>query len=108
MYKLRKNSKNIVATLFQDYESENCCSSSYSGNVYTEWIPITLSNIVHFPFPDVLHVYKQSFEGADSLSNVKGCFTVNEDMIGVNTDNVVKIYHCSDFSQVQPTHRVKE
>ena len=29
-------------------------------------------------------------------------------MIGVNTDNVVKIYHSSDFSQVKPTYRVKE
>lgn len=78
LYKLRKNSKNIVATLFQDYQSENCCASSYSGNVYTEWIPITLNNIVHVPFPDILHVYKQAFDGADTLSNAKGCFTVNE------------------------------
>ena len=108
LYKLRKNSKNIVATMFQNYESEKCCSSNYSGNVYTEWIPITLNNVVHLPFPDILHVYKQALEGADSLSNSKGCFLVNEEMIGVNCQNVAKIYHNSDFSQVKASHRVKE
>lgn len=107
LYKLRKDSPNIVATKFQDYRSENCCASSYSGNVYTEWIPITLTHVVHLPFPDILHVYKQALDGADSLSNLKGCFNVNEDMIGVNTHDVAKIYHSQDFAQVKPSYRAK-
>ena len=108
LYNLRKDSKNIVATKYQDYTSENCCASLYTGNVYTEWIPITLNNVAYVPFPDVLHLYKQSLDGTDTLSSAKGLFAINEEMIGINAEDVVKVYHSPDFAQVQPAIRVKE
>ena len=53
------------------------CSKSYAGNIYTEHIPIRLSNIVQLPFPDVLHFYNQSFNGLGRLSKQLGHFRVN-------------------------------
>lgn len=67
LYDLRKNSSDIVATLFQDLRIEKGCSTTYSGHVYTEWIPITLENVVHVPFPDVLHIYHQALSGFQKL-----------------------------------------
>jgi len=68
------------------------CSKSYAGNnvftsgeVYTERIPVRLSNITHIPFPDVLHVYNQAFNGYERLMRKVGPFKVDEECIGVNS-----------------------
>jgi hypothetical protein len=62
------------------------CSKSYAGNIYnfiflghlyTENIPIRLSNIVHVPFPDILHIYNQALNGFHRLSRRLGYFKVN-------------------------------
>lgn len=72
--------------------------------MYTEHIPIRLSNIVHVPFPDVLHLYNQSLNGFHRLSKQLGCFKVNEDCIGINENHVAKVWHSPNFSQIEPTH----
>ena len=107
LYNLRKGSKSIVETMYQDLENDSGCTKTYSGHVYTEWIPITLENVAHVPFPDVLHLYRQTLDGVDTLSAAKGCFKVNEGCIGVNTRDVVKVYHSADFSQTRPDTRLK-
>ena len=63
LYDLRKNSKEIVATLHQDLRIEDGCTMSYSGHFYTEWIPITLQDMTDIPFPDILHLYHQTLTG---------------------------------------------
>lgn len=61
------------------------CSKSYSGTdpfilgeLYTERIPVRLSNITHIPFPDILHVYNQAFNGYEKLARNLGPFKVDE------------------------------
>ena len=39
------------------------------GNIFLERIPVRLSNVSDLPFPDVLHVNKQSLEGFKRLTD---------------------------------------
>lgn len=70
------------------------------GNLYTEHIPVGLSHIMHVPFPDVLHLYNQAFNGFHRLSKRLGPFKVTEDCIGVNNNHVAKVWHSPDFAEV--------
>jgi len=49
----------------------------FLGQLFTENIPIRLSNIVHVPFPDNLHIYNQALNGYHRLSRKLGFFKVN-------------------------------
>ena len=84
LYNVRKDSRSVVKTLYKDIQSDGGCSGTYSGHVYTEWIPITLENFSHIPFPDILHVYKQSLDGTEQISDLKGPYLLTEAAIGVN------------------------
>jgi len=88
-----------VATKYLNiHKQDELCSKSYSGNLYTEHIPIRLSNIAHVPFPDVLHLYNQSFNGFHRLSNRLGPSSVTEECIGVNENHVAKVWRSPNFS----------
>ncbi len=63
--------------------------------------------MAHIPFPDNLHLYKQALNGADALSHKTGPFEVRESMIGINTSDVAKIYHNSDFAEARPSTRLR-
>lgn len=41
-------------------------------------IPLKLSNITHIPFPDVLHVYNQAFNGYQKLIRYVGPCKIDE------------------------------
>lgn len=73
---------------------------NYEGDIYTEHIPLRLSNIMHVPFPDVLHLYNQSFNGFHKLSRRLGNFRVSEDCIGVNDSHVAKVWHSPNFAEI--------
>lgn len=78
------------------------CSKSYSGSIFTQHIPLRLSNIVHVPFPDVLHLYNQSLNGLSRLAKQVDYFRINEDCIGINENHVAKVWHSPNFSQLRP------
>jgi hypothetical protein len=69
----------------------------YLESVFLERIPFRLSNVKDIPFPDVLHVYKQSLEGFDQLSSKAGYFPVDEDQIGINRNGEVKVWLNTSF-----------
>ena len=66
---------------------------SILGELYLERIPIKLSNVTDIPFPDILHFHNQSLNGFQRLSRRYGNFRINEDCIGLNNRNVVKVWH---------------
>lgn len=51
------------------------------------------------PFPDVLHVYSQAFKGYQELVGVTGWFIVEEEMIGINEGDVVKVWMNGNFAR---------
>lgn len=56
----------------------------YSAHIYTERIDLRLGDVGKIPFPDILHVYNQCFNGYLKLKNIFGCFRVNSNCIGIN------------------------
>ena len=80
---------------------------NYVGELYLERIPITLSNITDIPFPDVLHMYHQALTGFQRLSRWAGHFELNEDCIGVNGKNVVKVWFHHEYDRAYPTNRIR-
>lgn len=68
------------------------------GKIYTERIPAKLSKLADIPFPDFLHIYNQAFNGYEKLSREVGLFKVEESSIGINNDNVVKVWHSPNYS----------
>ncbi len=69
----------------------------YLESIFLERIPFRLSNVKDIPFPDVLHVYKQSLDGYAQLSSKAGYFPVDEDQIGINTNGEVKVWLNTSF-----------
>lgn len=67
-----------------------------------ERIPLTLSDVTDIPFPDILHVHHQSLSGYERLAKRYGNFPINEDCIGINNQNKVKVWHNHEFNQPYP------
>ena len=54
------------------------------------------------PFPDVLHVHHQCLNGFERLATRYGNFVVNEDCIGINDHNTVKVWHNHEYDEPFP------
>lgn len=86
MFLIRKNDPDFIATLFFDIShNEELCSKNYHGiqhiyigYVFTERIPLRLSDLMDIPFPDVLHVYNQTLNGFQRLSKMFRPFKIIE------------------------------
>lgn len=50
----------------------------------------------------MLHLYSQAFIGFDLLQREIGPFNVTEDMVGINSAGIVKVWVNSDFGSSQP------
>ena len=48
------------------------------GHIYTERIPIKLSDLSDIPYPDVLHFYNQTLNGFQRLAKMFNPFKVTE------------------------------
>jgi hypothetical protein len=53
---------------------------------------LRLSNINDIPYPDALHLYDAVLHGYAQLSEVVGCFHVDEEQVGVNELGQVKVW----------------
>lgn len=53
-------------------------------------------------FPEILHVYSQCLKGFAELYDAAEYFPINEEMIGINTDGVVKVWLNKDFGKSVP------
>jgi hypothetical protein len=93
MFVLRKNHSSLVAARYLVTESSgDFCSANHHQRLFIEKIPIRLSDIEHVPFPDFLHIYFQCLKGFQELSKQVGCFSIEEEYIGVNEKGVVKVW----------------
>ena len=102
-YRFRLNSPFLVATRHLKREVQrDLCGSIFKGVIYIERVPLRLSKINEIPFPDVLHLYAQAFRGFELLRQQAGPFNVTEDMIGINSAGVVKVWVNSDFASSAP------
>jgi hypothetical protein len=54
------------------------------------------------PYPDYLHIYDACLRGFGQLAGSAGYFLVEEAMIGVNEQGVVKAWLNEDFSKSRP------
>lgn len=97
---MRKNSNYLVAAFYlQNQEQADFCSSSYRQRLFIEAIPIRLSDIEHIPFPDYLHLYNQTLRGFHQLAKEIGYFSVEEELIGINSKGIVKVWMNEQFEK---------
>ena len=65
-----------------------------------------LPHISPVPFPDCLHILTQVIYGCTNLSKYFGYFKINPYCIGINTDNVAKVWHNANFAEIHPQQMV--
>lgn len=72
------------------------------GLLYTERIPIRINNISPVCFPDCLHLVTQVIYGLEKLCQYFGYFRINPNCIGINCQNIVKVWHNPNFACMYP------
>lgn len=101
---VRYNHPHLVSSkgFIDQSSSDFCgCSTSYQGGLFLEIIPYTLSNLNEIPYPDVLHIYDQAFKGYQAMIPYVGYFIVEEDMIGINSSDIAKVWINGKLSKNQ-------
>lgn len=106
-YRMRYNSPVLVSgRYFAKHNEAQYCSQLNKGHLYIERIPLRLGEIGRsVSESEVLHIYRQCFIGFDALVRYAGPFDINEDMICLTRDGVVKVWLHSDLSRCLPELR---
>ena len=100
VFEFRHNKENVVATkFFIEEKRAEICSTFYQGHIFNERIPLRLNEIKDIPFPDSLHLVNASFLGFKELFDKVGSFSVNDHLIGINSEAKVKVWVNSDFGK---------
>lgn len=103
VFEARFDNDNLVASKYFVDNSENeFCSKYYKGSLFTERIPLRLFQFSDIQFPDILHVYSQCLKGFAELYDTVGYFVITEQMVGINTEGVVKVWLNRNFGRLQP------
>ena len=93
----------MVRTLHLSQQTtRDLCSVNYFVKVYTDRIPIKLTEIADIPYPDNLYVLLSCLDGFGRIAEYMGCFDVSENMIGVNTQGEVKVWLNDNLSLIRP------
>ena len=61
-----------------------------------------MKKVKEIPYPDIIHLYSQAFQGFSQLYKQVGGFNVTEEMIGINNEVVGKVWLNSDFGTSLP------
>lgn len=76
-FEWRLSQPNIVnTTYFVENLKREFCSTIYAGTLYTERIPLKLSEIKDIPYPDNLYILMSALEGFSVIYNKIGFFVV--------------------------------
>ncbi len=104
---MRQRSPVLVAGEYLRTEQDKeMCSSDYQGDLYTERIPVRLSNITEVPYPSSMHIYSHALSGFEELYRKEGPFAVSQEHIGINNHSVVKVWMNHNYSKSYPNSRV--
>jgi hypothetical protein len=73
------NNPVLVASKYLQKEIQNqACSSIYVGRLFLEKIQFRLKKVKEIPYPDIIHLYSQSFQGFSQLYKQVGGFNITE------------------------------
>jgi hypothetical protein len=93
----------IVNTVyFSESIRREFCSTSYGGTLYTEHIPLKLSEIKDIPSPDNLYILLSALDGFSTLYARIGFFNVEECMICINKQGKARVWVSDDLSRITP------
>lgn len=107
VFEFRHGSNTLVASkFFQEQSQKDLCSTFYKGNIFIEHIPLRLNKVNDIPYPDVLHIYHQSFRGFAELYEKVGFFEPTESLICINQQARVKIWLNEDLSKSVPNRLI--
>jgi hypothetical protein len=93
----------VVNTVyFAEETRREFCTSSYAGTLFTEHIPLKLSEIKDIPWPDNLYILSASLEGFSQLYTKIGYFPIQEYMICINKQGKARVWVSDDLSKITP------
>jgi hypothetical protein len=93
----------VVNTIyFVENNRKEFCSTHYGAFLYTERIPIKLSDIKDIPYPDNLYILQASLEGFHTVYHKTGFFEIQEHMVCINRQGKVKIWINDNLSKKYP------
>jgi hypothetical protein len=102
-FEWRLSQPNIVnTTYFLESLKREFCSTIYAGTLYTERIPLKLSEIKDIPWPDNLYILISALDGFSLIYNKIGYFVVQEYMICINNQGKAKVWINDDLSKNYP------
>ena len=103
VFEWRLQQEYVVNTCyFIENHRKEFCSTHYRAILYTERIPIKLSEIKDIPYPDNLYILYASLEGFHTVYHKTGFFEIQEHMVCINKQGKVKVWINDNLSRQFP------
>lgn len=116
IYKLRENNNLGFVKVYQvdgveesknQEQSNFCrCGDSIKLNIYTERIENRLSELPQLTFSESLHLLWETTNSFQQIYDRFGPFHINGELIGMSTDNKVKVWVNENFALNHPSHEI--
>ena len=78
------------------------CNTNYYSKVYIEYVPLKMSGIRSISFADYLYILAAALYGFDLLFERYGFFEIDEDLIGITYEGLIKVWINSNYSKIWP------
>lgn len=98
----------MAAHYFHSFPKDNFCSLARKHSLYLERIPIRLEDVEHVPYPDYLHIFDVALKGFAQLARWVGYFPIDEGMVGINEQGIVKVWLNANLAATKPFGKATE